>query len=66
MNSEEVRKAVEAGYVQIGSRIYNLTPEIDSNRCDDCDFIHSGCPSKAIDMCTIGHVTLQLQKKHNG
>ena len=66
MNSEEVRKAVDAGYVQIGSKIYTLTPEVGSNRCDDCYFINGGCPSKAIDMCTVGHVNLQLQKKHNG
>ncbi len=66
MNSEEVRKAVDAGYVQIGSKIYDLTPEVGSNRCDGCYFINGGCPSKAIDMCTVWHVTLQLQKKYNG
>ena len=65
MNSEEVKKAVESGYVQIGSRIYNLTASVD-NRCNDCHFVNSGCPTKAIDVCTVGHVTLHLVKKHNG
>ena len=66
MNIEQINKAVESGYVQIGSRIYNLTPEVGANRCNGCYFINSGCPPKAIDICTVGHVTLQLTKKNNG
>jgi len=66
MNRTQILEAVEKREVQIGSRIYPLTKEVEVNRCDGCYFGKTECPTIAIDICTVGHVVLgsPLTKKH--